>query len=172
MKTILTCLLLALTLAATKAANPDSIAYQLQRAKINGLLAQRAQKFDQYSQSLHTKTGIFGWQTKKDIRRSGEILMDIAQTDEVIFKQIKVLLDMKTFQATQVVSQSHETDDKAFNYMLTINKLRAKNQQIQQDAAAADKEYQHRQSLYIIIILVLIATSILLFFRIRQPSRA
>lgn len=172
MKTILLCLILAITSVAVRAANTDSVAYNLQRKKINTLLAQRAQKFDQYTQSLSTKTGIFGWQTKKDIKRSGEILMDIAQTDETIFKEIKVLLDMKTFQATQVVARSHDSEDRSFSYMLTINKLRHQNDVLKIEQARVDNEYHQKLTMHIIIILLLILTSIFLFFRKSSVNKA
>ncbi|EHQ29620.1 hypothetical protein [Mucilaginibacter paludis] len=170
MKTFLLCLLMAASVSAAHAINPDSLAYQLQRKKINSLLDQRSQKFSQYSQSLNTKTGIFGWQTKKDIRRSGEILMDIAHTDENIFKEIKNLLDYKTFQATQVVAQSHESEDRVTNYMVTINKLRQQNDKLKQEQNLRDDEYRKTKTIYIIVILLLIATSIFLFFS-RNKSR-
>lgn len=169
------CLLLALTSLAASAQNTDSIAYQNQRAKINGLLTQRALKFDQYTASLNTKTGIFGWQTKKDIKRSGEILMDIAKTDETIFKEIKVLLDFKTYQTTQVVAklaQSQGSEDRSFNYMKTINKLRNQNDQLKLDMAQQNSEYHQKQTIHIIIILVLILTSIFLFYRKSSVNKA
>ena len=165
------CLLMALTFSVAYAdISTDSAAYQLQRQKINGLLAQRAEKFNQYSESLNTKTGIFGWQTKKDIRRSGEILMDIAHTDEAIFKEIKVLLDFKTFQTTQVVAQSHDNADRSFNYMVTINKLRQQNDTLKADSAREANEYHQNLTIHIIIILLLAATIIFLFTRRRLSN--
>src|SRR5581483_10221875 len=97
---LLICLWHGLLLAQSKG-NSDSLAYQLQRKKINDMLDQRRQKFGQYDESLKKHTGIFGLQTKKDIRRSNDILMDIARTDEAIFEQIKILLNYRTFQQQQ-----------------------------------------------------------------------
>src|SRR5476649_1707408 len=81
--------------------NADSLAYQLQRKRINNMLEQRSQKFGQYTQSLSHHTGIFGLQTKKDIRLSNDILMDIVKTDDDIYVQLKILLNYKTFQQAQ-----------------------------------------------------------------------
>ena len=50
---------------------------------------------------LSQHTGIFGLQTKKDIKRSNDILMDIVKTDNDIYDQLKILLNYKTFQQTQ-----------------------------------------------------------------------
>lgn len=172
MKILLLCLVLTMSFPAVFAANTDSLAYQQQRAKINDLLAQRSQKFSQYSESLNTKTGIFGWQTKKDIRRSGEILMDIAHTDEVIFKEIKILLDYKTFQQTQVVAKSHDNEDLAVNYMVTINKLRQQNEQLKLDQAQENNQYHSKQTIHIIIILILLGLLIFLFARRSNVNKA
>src|ERR1700744_125553 len=108
--------------------NADSIAYQAERKKINEMLAQRTVKFGDYDKSLSIHTGIFGLQTKKDIRRSNDILMDIVKTDEDIFVQTKILLEYRTFQQTQVQTRSVETDDANLGLMNTINKLRAQNE--------------------------------------------
>src|SRR6201996_137242 len=104
--------------------NTDSAAYQLQRKKINGMLEMRRQKFGEYDQSLSMHTGIFGFQTKKDIKRSNDILMDIVKTDDDIFVQTKISLEYRTFQKTQVQTRSVETDDANLGLMNTINKLR------------------------------------------------
>jgi hypothetical protein len=59
------------------------------------MLAARSVKFGQYDASLSKHTGIFGMQTKKDIRRSNDVLMDIIKTDNDILQQTKVLLTLK-----------------------------------------------------------------------------
>jgi hypothetical protein len=90
MKKILLLLLFSLFLADTFAqVSSDSLAYQAQRKKINNMLAQRKQKFGQYTESLTKHTGIFGLHTKKDIRASNDILMDIVKTDDDIFCAVK-----------------------------------------------------------------------------------
>ena len=107
--------------------NADSLAYELQRKKINNLLSIRKEKFGRYDVSLKQHTGIFGLQTKKDIRRSNKILMNIVETDDHIFKEIKILLDYRTFQQTQAQTESEEKDKDRLAYLNTINRL--KNQQ-------------------------------------------
>lgn len=174
MKALILSLFFTLITVAVYSANPDSIAYQRQRAKINRLLAQRTDKFSQYSVSLNTKTGIFGWQTKKDIKRSSEILMDIAKTDEVIFREIKVLLDFKTYQNTQVVAKLVETqgtEERSFNYMKTINKLRDQNEKLQHDMAEQNSEFHQKQTIHIIIILLLILSLIFILYRNWQLNK-
>ena len=63
-------------------------------------LADRTAKFGQYSQSLSMHTGIFGLQTKKDIRRSNDILMDIVKTDDSIYTELKILLVLRCIPMT------------------------------------------------------------------------
>ena len=115
----------------------DSAAYQAQRKKINSMLAVRKQKFGQYDQSLSQHTGIFGLQTKKDIRHSNDILMDIVKTDNDIFVQTKILLDYRTFQQNEAQTHAVEVDSNATGYMSTINKLREQNDKLKISEEAA-----------------------------------
>jgi hypothetical protein len=127
MKQLLVYLLLLCCFSAAQAqANfkSDSLAYQVQRKKINAMLDIRKQKFGQYEESLSQHSGIFGLQTKKDIRRSNDILMDIIKTDEEIFAQLKILLDYRAFEQSQVQTRTKQVESHALAYMGTINKLR------------------------------------------------
>jgi len=139
------------TLAQNK--NTDSLAYQLQRDKINHMLDVRKQKFGQYDQSLSKHTGIFGLQTKKDIRRSNDILMDIVKTDDDLFREIKVLMDYRVYQQQQVQSKSTETESLNLGFMNTINRLR---QQIDQLKQEAQKEHEHQMGILRIFIILFV----------------
>jgi hypothetical protein len=140
----------------------DSAAYQAQRKKINEMLVVRKQKFGQYDQSLSQHTGIFGLQTKKDIRHSNDILMDIVKTDNDIFGQLKILLDYRTFQQTQAQTHSSEVDSNATGYMATINKLRAENDKLKLSAETADNKQVKTSKTATAIIFVLLFIIILL----------
>jgi len=140
---ILFCLLIANVYAA---ANTDSLAYQAQRKKINAMLAQRKLKFGQYDQSLSQHTGIFGLQTKKDIRNSNNILMDIVKTDDDILIQTKILLEYRTFVQSEVQSKAQETDSSNIGLMNAINRLRTENDQLKKDADATLQEEQKKKS--------------------------
>jgi hypothetical protein len=140
--------------------NSDSLAYQLQRTKINQMLEVRRQKFGQYDQSLAKHTGIFGLQTKKDIRRSNDILMDIVKTDDDIFRELKILMDYRVFQQQQAQTHSTESDNVTLAYMNTINRLRQQIDQLKLEAQK-EKERQAKLSRIFIIIAVLMFASIL-----------
>lgn len=148
--------------------NPDSLAYQNQRKKINDMLAARSTKFGQYSASLSQHSGIFGMQTKKDIRRSNDILMDIVKTDNDILQETKVLLtlknnqlDYRTFQQQTIQTKVKETEDNSLAYMATINKLRDRNDKFQSDAQKAEKSVSQMKFWLIISLILFIITSIL-----------
>jgi hypothetical protein len=63
-------LVLFLAISCQVSAQVDTSAYQTQRLKVNALLNQRSAKFGQYDQSLDTRTGIFGFQTKSDVKNT------------------------------------------------------------------------------------------------------
>jgi hypothetical protein len=155
--------------AATFAQQTDSLAYQLQRKKVNSLLAQRTAKFNQYFESLDLHTGIFGLQTKKDIRRSNDILMDIVKTDNTVFKELKILLDYRTTVQTEVLGRSQESENRNLAFMGTINKLRNQTEKLKAEAAENSKEAElFKNLLFVAILLVLIL--LFLFIRIKSTK--
>jgi hypothetical protein len=147
----------------------DSLAYRFERQKINTMLANRTAKFGQYDQSLNMHTGIFGIQSKKDIRRSNDILADIVKTDDDIYKEIKVLLDLRTFQKTQAQSHSKEIEDRTLGYMQTINKLRNQLDLMKAEAEKQQQRYNELMRNFIIAIGVA-ALAILLLFRRKKKQ--
>ncbi len=142
--------------------NADSLAYQLQRSKINNMLSARSDKFGQYQQSLSQHTGIFGLQTKKDIRHSNEILEDIVNTDNDIFQQLKILLDYRAYQQTAAQSQSKETENTNLAYMNSINRLRTEVEKLKAAATEQEKQQDRSRNIYIAIILFMFASILVL----------
>ena len=82
-------------------AQQDTSSYSAQRVKVNQLLKERSLRFGKYDESLNQRSGIFGWQTKKDIKNSNEILRQVVLTDNNIFKELEVLMDYKDLQNQQ-----------------------------------------------------------------------
>jgi hypothetical protein len=167
-KLIVTVVFFFATIVVFAQPNPDSVAYQLERGKINAMLAQRAQKFGQYDQSLAMHTGIFGFQTKKDIRRSNDILMDIVKTDDSIYGEIKILLDFRTFQQSQVQGHAKEVEDNTIGYMNAINKLRG---QVAQLKAEADKQQREDVKTKRIFIGLLALALLVILLLVRRKTR-
>lgn len=159
------------TCAFAQKPNTDSLAYQLQRKKINSMLDARKQKFGQYDESLSKHTGIFGLQTKKDIRRSNDILMEIVHSDEDIFREIKVLLDYRTFQQQQVQTHSVEADNSNIGFMTTINRLRQEVEQLKQDALKTRQQQEKTQQTHIIVFVLMLGSILFLLLR-KRPVKA
>ncbi len=169
-KIILTCLVCLSTIVVFAQEKNDSLAYQLQRQKINNMLDQRALKFGQYQESLGKRTGIFGLQTKKDIRRSDDILMDIVKTDNAIYRELKILFDYTIFQRTQVQSHSKEAEKSNLGYMTTINRLRAQVDQLKADAAKQQQGQEKTRLQFIIALGLMFILTLFLLTRTRKRS--
>ena len=162
MKNLFSFILVFLSITGHAQTNPDSVAYQLQRQKINAMLEERTRKFGQYEQSLSEHTGIFGFQTKKDIRHSNDILMDINKTDDEIYAQVKILLQMTVFQKQQVQDRSRETEERSnqtekynLTFMNTINRLHTENEQLKAQLDAADRREQRIITGFVLVILLI-----------------
>jgi hypothetical protein len=139
----------------------DTSAYEIQRLKINGLLAERSAKFGQYDESLNTKTGIFGFQTKRDIRNSNEILRLIALNDNDIFKELKILLDYKDLQVEEVKTTVNTNSESIQNYRRSIKNLQDQNENL---TNSANKAENSRDLAYLFTALFLIGCAVLAYF--------
>jgi hypothetical protein len=167
-KSILLILFCIITIITHAQANSDSVAYQLERKKINNMLAERAQKFGQYDESLTMHTGIFGLQTKKDIKRSNDILTDVVKTDDNIYTELKILLEYRTFQQTQVQSHSKETEESNVGFMTTINKLRNQVDQLKADAEKQEQQQEKTQRVHIGVFILML---VLILFLVARKSK-
>lgn len=140
----------------------DTSAYQIQRLKINGLLSERSTRFGQYDQSLDARTGIFGFQTKRDIKNSNEILRQIVLNDNNIFRELKILMDYKDQEVKNVIINANSTNERIEGYMMSIKKLQDQNQNLRKEALSIEKgkRFYH----YVIIFLSLALVGSVLFF--------
>jgi len=146
----------------------DTSAYQTQRLKINSLLAERSAKFGQYDLSLSARTGIFGLQTKNDLRNSNEILRGIILSDNNIFRELKVLMNYKDQEVQQVQSNASTINKRIEGYMLAIKKLQEQNDELK--ARTTQVTETKDTSTYVIIFLsvVILAGGIFIFSRLRK----
>lgn len=133
-------------------AQVDTNSYQTQRFKINELLKERSARFGQYDQSLNQRTGIFGFQTKKDIKNSNEILRQIVLNDNNIFKELKVLLEYKDLQVQQVQSNAQASNERISAYMAAIKKLQDQNEILRKQLSEQEKE-SGNTSFYVILLM-------------------
>jgi hypothetical protein len=158
--------------------NTDSVAYNKQRSKINAMLAARKVKFSQYDSSLTKRSGIFHMQTKNDIRKSNDILMDIVSTDDEIFIELKKLFDYRTsqlnytaYQKKQVENNVKEVEKTRIGYMNTINSYRKQNEALSAQLKKQIEDYKKRKVLSIIVFGFMLA-SILVLLVIKRKRKA
>jgi hypothetical protein len=141
-------------------AQQDTSAYASQRVKVNTLLKERSERFGQYDESLNQRTGIFGWQTKKDIKNSNEILRQVVLTDNNIFKELKILMEYKDLQNQQKVEVADHSQERIEGYIQTIKKLQDQNAVLRKEA----KQDGSGISTYMIIVLILVIIAVFIFF--------
>jgi len=148
----------------------DTSAYQVQRLKINALLAERSAKFGQYDLSLNARTGIFGLQTKNDLKNSNEILRSIILNDNNIFRELKILMDYKDQEVQQVQANAGNTAKRIEGYMLAIKKLQDQNDELKKKAAVITAEKNIETYSILFLILIIIAGGIFFYSKLRKKS--
>ena len=139
------------------AVQSDTSAYQVQRLKINALLAERSAKFGQYDLSLSARTGIFGLQTKNDLKNSNEILRGIILNDNNIFRELKVLMNYKDQEVQQVQTNAGNNAKRIESYMQAIKKLQDQNEELKKKTAviAAEKNTETYSIIFLILIIII-----------------
>jgi hypothetical protein len=117
-------------------------------------------------------------QTKNDIRKSNEILMDIVATDDEIFIELKKLFDYRTsqlkyttFQKKQVEDNAKEVEKTRIGYMNTINSYRKQNEGLNARLKKQSDDYEKRQVIYTIVFVLMLA-SILVLSVIKRKRKA
>jgi len=150
----------------------DSTAYELQRNKINALLSQRSARFGQYQQSLGARTGIFGMQTKKDIKNSNEILRQIALNDNNIFRELKILMEYKEMQVQQVQNTAIASNERIQKYTQAIKKLQDNNAKLKVEAAELESKVTFTHYVIGCLALALLLTIIIMYAKIRKLRKA
>lgn len=143
----------------------DTTAYNLQRNKINSMLAERSARFGQYEESLNARTGIFGFQTKRDIKNSNEILRQVVLHDNNIFTELKVLLDYKDLQFKQVKSNVDHSQMRIDSYKKTIRDLQVKNDELLSYNKKTSKSSDYLQ---LLLALFVISTAVCIFIIYRK----
>jgi|SRR5690554_1579900 len=138
----------------------DTLAYEVQRKRVNTLLDQRSARFGQFNQSLNSRTGIFGLKTKKDMQNSIDILKEIVITDNNIFKETKVLLDYKDMEKTFISSEAKQSNERINGYINTISKL----EKHREEQLRKIQELQQTSNRYLAISFFSILSMIILSF--------
>ena len=164
-------LFLLMGFSVVVSAQTDSTAYQLQRNKVNALLAQRSSRFGQYQQSLNMKTGIFGMQTKKDIKNSNEILRQITLHDNKIFRELKVLMEYKEMQVQQVQSTAEENNERVQRFTQVVKELQQQKLALAQQLKNAENQRTITYYAAGAVILIMLIAIIILASRLKKPKQ-
>lgn len=157
-------LFICLTCSYSAIAIPaDTSAYQTQRLKINSLLAERSAKFGQYDLSLSARTGIFGLQTKQDLRNSNDILREIILSDNNIFRELKILMNYKDLQVQEVQSNVSSTNKRIEGYMISIKKLQDENDALRDQTGQIESKSNISTYIIVLMSVVIIAGAIFMY---------
>ncbi|MCJ0743383.1 hypothetical protein [Pedobacter montanisoli] len=154
--------LLFFVFSAKIALAQDTSAYNIQRAKINSMLAERSAKFSQYDESLKARTGIFGLQTKQDIRNSNEILRTVVMNDNNIFQELKVLLEYKDIQFKQAQTDADFNTQRIINFKTTIRDLQLKNDELLNYNNKISKNSDYKTLTIVLAVIIIIILLLLL----------
>lgn len=155
---------------ATK--SQDTSAYQTQRLRVNALLSTRSANFSQYDQSLNSRTGIFGLQTKKDIRKSNDILRQIVLDDNKIFKELKTLMDYKDLEVKQVQTTVVQTTDRVQNYKQAIKNLQDQNEELSTKLKSIQKSKSLLNIINVLLIFVMVAVTLFFVNKLKSRNKA
>ena len=98
------------------------------------------------------------------------ILMDIVKTDDDIYKELKILLDFRAFQQSQVQAHSQQTADYTIGYITTINKLRNQLDVVKAEAKSQQLAQEKSRRMFIVS-LILMLLLILALLAIRRKKR-
>jgi len=148
----------------------DTSAYQTQRLKINALLAERSARFGQYDLSLNARTGIFGLQTKNDLRNSNEILRGIILSDNNIFRELKILMNYKDQEVQQVQSNVSTTNKRIEGYMMAIRKLQQQNDELKNTTTVVTEKKDTSTYIIIFLCVVIVAGGIFFYSKLKGKS--
>ncbi|MFC7523943.1 hypothetical protein ACFQRK_08330 [Parapedobacter sp. GCM10030251] len=153
-------------------AGSDTTGYELQRQKVNKLLAERSQRFGQFNESLQKRTGIFGLKTKKDMQASIDILKQIVLTDNDIFQETKALLDYKDFEKSQIAERASEFDGRINGYIRTISKLQREHEKMVAEINTLEKTNQFYGGLAILFGLTVLAIGVFFIIKRQKLTKA
>lgn len=150
----------------------DSLNYELQRQKVNGLLDQRTARFGHFDESLRKRTGIFGLKTKKDMQASIDILQTIVETDNAIFVETKKLidfkdqmLDFKEFEKERVEELAREYDQRINGYISTISKLQQEQDRLRSEIRELRNRKNTSTGLVFLFLLGVMGAGALVWYR-------
>lgn len=170
MKKLLCCILMVFGLLTQQYAqtnnSADSLLFEQQRQRINGLLSERSARFGDFDESLRKKTGVFGlFKRKKDMQQSLDILRDIVLSDNRIFLETKKLLDIKGGENLRNKNLASASDKQVRGYMRSINNMQQQNEKLQQQIKQLEGAQRRHYGMIAGLCALLIISFFVIFLR-------
>ncbi len=144
--------------------HPSDDSSTVERTAIRNLIKERQQLYGQYQSQIEKRSGIFGNQTKNDIRKANDILQNLIATDTRIFMEMENImrekernLGTKKFENISKEYDLANRNQKLIEYNATIEKLTRSLEEakkINQSQKAKLGVYQFLSYLALILILV------------------
>jgi hypothetical protein len=94
-----------------------------EREDIQRLVVERADRFNEYLESIKKRSGIFGNKTRRDLEQSNEVLISIVTTDNKIIDALNRIRDYKTFEKTNINYAAEQCAQKLKQSMLVTDTL-------------------------------------------------
>ncbi len=138
------------------------------KEKLHLLLEKRKDDFGNYLISLESKTGFFGNQTKKDIKRSNEVLENIVRTDNGIFIELKKLLDARTSEKTDGTFELANKESKIQRQETALVNVQSTIENKNKEIKVLEKSIKSKNISLIVLLLLFLAS---LFYLIKQFTR-
>lgn len=141
------------------------------RKHLVDLVKERKAKFDSFNIAIENRSGIFGNQTKKDIKQANEILIDVVKTDNRIIFELQRLLDYKSYEKAAENYSSNTNTAKQEQYLTAIDNLNNRKTALESEKAELEKRLTRTSILSIVLGLLLLVMTVLYFRRKRaEPS--
>lgn len=165
-------LLFVTAIAPLFAAAQDTIR-QDDKKMLRLLLAERKERFAQYTDHLDDKSGFFGNQTKKDLKEINEVLKDIVRTDNKIIMELERLLDQRKFESFRSEFETKRAGQELVALQEQNEKLLAANDTLvkQLQLAQGTGEYAERGSNPVYVFLTYFFGAILFFLLIIEYKK-
>lgn len=145
---------------------------QQARKHLMDLVNERKERFDEFNKAIETRSGIFGNQTKKDLKAANEVLRDIVKTDNRIIFELQRLLEHKSYEKTAETYVDRTNTAKLESYLTAIGNLNKKNNELVLKNKDLSRQMERSSVIFWIIIILAFALITYLVIRLRKAKRS
>ena len=141
------------------------------RQELFSLISERKQLFDAYSESLDKKSGFFGNKTKKDLRNSQEMLVDIVAIDNRIMNALNRTLDYRNYEKQSMRYDAGEYEERIRSLKILNDTLFNKNAFYEQELKSLEASLRKHKLYNFFFLMILVIVGIGLFRRLSKKAR-